>query len=77
MRIITKWIADTEKDWERYETRVFNILAKLSLDELSDLACYRGFDTSFYKDKTSIIKAFMSTMGRMLTDKHFKSLKTK
>lgn len=74
MKVIKTYHQNSVKDWERSETRVFNILNKLSFDELSDLCTYRGMEMSHYTTKNLMIKGFMVGLGIPLTNKHFNTL---
>lgn len=75
MKIIKRYGSDTLKDFERDETRVFNILTRsLTVDELSDLCNFRGINTLRCRNKTQLAKAFMTGLGRFLTFEHFSNL---
>lgn len=74
MRKIKKYNVDSIAQWKDNETRVFNILKKISVDELKDLSTYRGCVVDGL-NKTQLIKQFMVSMGNPLTNKHFSQLK--
>ena len=74
MRVIKSYPFKTLPEWHRAETRVFNLLAKFTTDELHDLAEYRGI---FHQklSKTALIKCLMLSMGNGLSGTHFSNLK--
>jgi hypothetical protein len=73
MRKILKYNPVNMNSWEQYETRVYNILDKIPIDELKDLLVYRGCVIDG-KNKRALIKQFMVSMGTLLTNKHFTNL---
>ena len=74
MRVIKQYLFENVTEWHRAETRVFNLLAKFTIDELRDLAEYRGV-MHHKMNKTALIKSLMVGIGNTLSGKHFSNLK--